>query len=108
MAFFSAIGPLSAEFWVFALSSLHRRVNPQSPRETEMGVPRRPEAILARQLGEARNLYADCEVGFARSDPSKALICEFSRLRADAETNLSYVTVFKFNRKAARGTDSPE
>src|SRR3954453_3440706 len=44
---------------------------------------------------KARNLYADCEVGFARSDPAKALICKFSRLRADAETNLSYYTVSK-------------
>jgi tetratricopeptide (TPR) repeat protein len=41
----------------------------------------------------ARPLYADCEKRFAASDPSKALICKFSRLRADAETNLSYSTV---------------
>src|SRR5436305_5429126 len=44
---------------------------------------------------KARNLYADCELGFARSDPAKALMCKFSRLRADAETNLSYYTVSK-------------
>src|SRR5689334_366849 len=44
---------------------------------------------------KARNLYADCEVRFAKSDPAKALICKFSRLRADAETNLSYYTVSK-------------
>src|SRR5947209_13209628 len=44
---------------------------------------------------KARNLYADCELGFARSDPAKAPICKFSRLRADAETNLSYYTVSK-------------
>ena len=42
---------------------------------------------------KARPLYADCERGFAVSDPAKALICKFSRLRADAETNLSYSAV---------------
>src|SRR3954447_17161582 len=44
---------------------------------------------------KARPLYADCEQRFAASDPPKALICKFSRLRADAETNLSYYTVSK-------------
>src|SRR5438445_12092688 len=44
---------------------------------------------------KARKLYAQCELGFASSDPAKALICKFSRLRADAETNLSYYTVSK-------------
>lgn len=44
---------------------------------------------------KARPLYADCERGFAVSDPAKALICKFSRLRADAETNLSYSAVSK-------------
>ena len=44
---------------------------------------------------KARPLYADCEQGFAVSDAAKALICKFSRLRADAGTNLSYSTVSK-------------
>jgi hypothetical protein len=44
---------------------------------------------------KARPLYADCEQGFAVSDPAKALICKFSRLRAEAETDLSYYTVSK-------------
>ncbi len=44
---------------------------------------------------KARPLYADCEQRFAVSDPATALICKFSRLRADAETNLSYYTVSK-------------
>lgn len=60
---------------------------------------------------KARSLYADCEVGFARSDPSKALICKFSRLRADAETNLSYVTVSNLIANALEGQtarNSPE
>ena len=44
---------------------------------------------------KARPLYADCEQEFAVSDPAKALVCKFSRLRADAETDLSYYTVSK-------------
>jgi hypothetical protein len=43
----------------------------------------------------ARDLYADCEQGFAASDSAKSLMCKFSRLRADAETDLSYYTVSK-------------
>src|SRR5947209_4970124 len=39
---------------------------------------------------KARNLYADCEHRLAKADPGKGLICKFSRLRADAETKLSY------------------
>src|SRR4051794_34029742 len=39
---------------------------------------------------KARNLYANCEHRLARVDRGKALICRFSRLRADAETSLSY------------------
>jgi len=42
---------------------------------------------------KARDLYAECEEGYATSDPAKALISKFSRLRADAETKLSYTTV---------------
>ncbi len=44
---------------------------------------------------KARPMYADCEHTFAASDPAKALVCRFSRLRADAETNLSYYAVSK-------------
>ncbi|MFL6449060.1 MAG: CHAT domain-containing protein [Bryobacteraceae bacterium] len=60
---------------------------------------------------KARNLYANCEVGFAKSDPAKALICKFSRLRADAETNLSYYTVSKLiatDLEAQTARNSPE
>jgi CHAT domain-containing protein len=42
---------------------------------------------------QARDLYAECEVAYAQVDPAKAMISKFSRLRADAETRLSYVTV---------------
>ena len=41
----------------------------------------------------ARNPYSNCERRLAKTDPGKALICKFSRLRADAETNLSYFDV---------------
>jgi CHAT domain-containing protein len=44
---------------------------------------------------KARDLYAYGERSFAGIDPAKALICKFSRLRADAETNLSYYRVSK-------------
>jgi len=42
---------------------------------------------------KARDLYAACEKGYATTDPAKALMSKFSRLRADAETKLSYATV---------------
>ena len=42
---------------------------------------------------EARALYADCERAYADEDPAKAMISKFSRLRADAETRLSYAAV---------------
>ena len=42
---------------------------------------------------EARALYADCERAYADEDPAKAMISKFSRLRADAETRLSYEAV---------------
>jgi hypothetical protein len=42
---------------------------------------------------EARALYAECEKAYADEDPAKAMISKFSRLRADAETRLSYAAV---------------
>jgi CHAT domain-containing protein len=42
---------------------------------------------------QARDLYAECEAAYAQDDPAKAMISKFSRLRADAETRLSYETV---------------
>jgi len=44
---------------------------------------------------KARPIYEDCERRFAGSDPARALVCRFGRLRADAETNLSYHAVSK-------------
>ena len=42
---------------------------------------------------KARDLYSNCEHRLATVDRGKALICKFSRLRADAETSLSYYNV---------------
>jgi tetratricopeptide (TPR) repeat protein len=42
---------------------------------------------------KARDLYVTCEGAYAKTDPARALMSKFSRLRADAETKLSYTKV---------------
>ena len=46
---------------------------------------------------QARDLYAECESSYAQNDPARAMISKFSRLRADAETRLSYQTRVRDN-----------
>src|SRR5947209_5992885 len=95
MAFFSARVTLRG---VLAISSLCAL---QAANAGRTQIQPRDEFREAERLYwldnwvKARPLYADCEQRFAASDPAKALMCKFSRLRADAETNLSYYTVSK-------------
>src|SRR3982751_1013180 len=71
------------------------------PRALSAQGPKTPDAEFAEaerlfwldNWVKARDLYADCEHRLATVNASKALVCKFSRLRADAETSLSYYNV---------------
>ena len=41
----------------------------------------------------ARELFSTCEAAYATSNPARAMLCKFSRLRADAEAKTSYAVV---------------
>src|SRR5579875_294877 len=95
MPIFAATFALRGALVVFSLTAFHALAVESSPARLKDEFLQAERLYWLDSWVKARPLYADCEQGFAVEDPAKDLICKFSRLRADAETNLSYYTVSK-------------
>lgn len=78
------------------LAACPRTLGAQGPKTPDAEFAEAERLFWLDNWVKARDLYAHCEHRLATVDPGRALICKFSRLRADAETSLSYYNVSRF------------